>query len=337
MTTTQDKAPRLADRLAAMNDIDFDDVYGKSADMILDQAAEITALRGHANRVRDGWDKAESEITRLAGQVAVLRDALEKERLHAAASDLLADERLQALLEARANVDLSQWENARFGYFNATNEFVEFKGDDNELPNDSSPRWVGGKHDLQLLRAALAATQPVAPTEQAVVHQHGFAASNQTLRTINNSLDKQLEEVMQERDERDDVLASIAHLIDREFTSAYGFADLVSELDERLAAPPQPQPDAVDAARYRWLRDMRPCSFTLGYNDDHTSNYMTASEWIDNNSDWFSDCPADEIQKMRDANTIWTLQVYPNTPVGFNVWSAASLDAAIDAAMKGQP
>lgn len=52
--------------------------------------------------------------------------------------------------------DLSQWEKARFGYFDQAGRFVEFSGEDNELPNDSSPRWVGGRHDMQLLRAALA-------------------------------------------------------------------------------------------------------------------------------------------------------------------------------------
>ena len=63
----------------------------------------------------------------------------------------------------RARIDLSQWEKARFGYFDQAGRFVEFSGEDSELPNDSSPRWVGGLHDMQLLRAALA-TQQEAPT-----------------------------------------------------------------------------------------------------------------------------------------------------------------------------
>jgi hypothetical protein len=61
-------------------------------------------------------------------------------------------------------LDLSQWEMARFGYFDHHGTFVEFTGEDTELPNDSSPRWVGGPHDMQLLRAAIAPAEPtVAP------------------------------------------------------------------------------------------------------------------------------------------------------------------------------
>ena len=64
---------------------------------------------------------------------------------------------------AGERIDLSQWEKARFGYFDQAGRFVEFSGEDNELPNDSSPRWVGGLHDMQLLRAALATQQEAQP------------------------------------------------------------------------------------------------------------------------------------------------------------------------------
>ena len=42
-----------------------------------------------------------------------------------------------------------------------------------------------------------------------------------------------------------------------------------------------------------------------------------------------------EVERMKATNTIWTVQIYPNTPVGFNIWHAATLDAAIDAARQG--
>jgi hypothetical protein len=64
---------------------------------------------------------------------------------------------------------------------------------------------------------------------------------------------------------------------------------------------------------------------------------MTASEWIDDNADWYVDDNPEEVQRMRDTNTIWRLQVYPNTPVGFNVWNGSTLDSAIDAAMRDAP
>jgi hypothetical protein len=92
--------------------------------------------------------------------------------------------------------------------------------------------------------------------------------------------------------------------------------------------------DEADLARYRWLRDLKCNSLTLSRDDDHACNYMTASEWIDRGPETFADVDPAELQRMRDANTIWRLQVYPHTPVGFNVWHGATAEAAIDAAMR---
>ncbi|WP_223306433.1 hypothetical protein [Achromobacter insolitus] len=60
---------------------------------------------------------------------------------------------------------------------------------------------------------AALASAPVAGEAQQVIHQHGFAADNQRLRAINESLDKQLEEVMTERDEYHDVADKLANAI----------------------------------------------------------------------------------------------------------------------------
>lgn len=87
-----------------------------------------------------------------------------------------------------------------------------------------------------------------------------------------------------------------------------------------------------DAKRYRWLRDHK-CNSLLLSRDDHASNYVSASEWIDQTRDWYDEVPAEELQRMRDENTIWALQIYPDTPIGFCWWHGASLDAAIDAAI----
>ncbi|WP_343499695.1 hypothetical protein [Achromobacter denitrificans] len=57
------------------------------------------------------------------------------------------------------------------------------------------------------------ASAPVSGEAQPVIHQHGFAADNQRLRAINESLDKQLEEVMTERDEYHDVADKLAEAI----------------------------------------------------------------------------------------------------------------------------
>jgi hypothetical protein len=103
-------------------------------------------------------------------------------------------------------------------------------------------------------------------------------------------------------------------------------------LRAQLAA--QRERDGRDAERYRWLRDATPCSLTLSRNDGHAINYMTATQWIEQFADDFADDDPAEVERMKATNTIWTLQVYPNTPVGFYRWNGATLDAAIDAALK---
>lgn len=92
-----------------------------------------------------------------------------------------------------------------------------------------------------------------------------------------------------------------------------------------------------DAARYRWLRDAKPCQLLL-YLNDHASNYQTAAEWIEDGMDNedITDTPPAELERMKEAGTVWWLQIYPNTPIGFNVWYRSSLDAVIDAAMAEQ-
>lgn len=88
-----------------------------------------------------------------------------------------------------------------------------------------------------------------------------------------------------------------------------------------------------DADRYRWFRDQKPNSLNLGRNSDHSSNYMQASEWIEQNPEWFDGTPEVDMAKMAETNTIWQLQIYPNTPVGFYVYCRSSLDDLIDAVM----
>lgn len=88
-----------------------------------------------------------------------------------------------------------------------------------------------------------------------------------------------------------------------------------------------------DVDRYRWLRDQKPNSLNLGRNSDHSSNYMRASEWIEQNPEWFDGTPEVDMERMASTDTIWQLQIYPHTPVGFNVLCRATLDDLIDSAM----
>ena len=62
--------------------------------------------------------------------------------------------------------------------------------------------------------------------------------------------------------------------------------------------------------------------------DPHTTGYETVEEYLltewGNHLNWISD---GEKQRAIETGHIWTLQWYPNTPVGFYVVAAASLSA----------
>lgn len=66
-------------------------------------------------------------------------------------------------------------------------------------------------------------------------------------------------------------------------------------------------------------------SLTLSFNDETATNYMTVADFIDDErfqTDWVS-----EAEKARavETNSIWTLQWYPDTPIGSYSVSASSL------------
>jgi hypothetical protein len=86
--------------------------------------------------------------------------------------------------------------------------------------------------------------------------------------------------------------------------------------------------------RLKWLANLKANAIYLT-RDEHTSNYVSAKEWIEEClPENFKNEPAEAIQKMKDTNTIWCLQIYPSTPVGFNWWHRATLEEVIDAAME---
>ena len=118
---------------------------------------------------------------------------------------------------------------------------------------------------------------------------------------------------------------------------SYGHGDYVRYDDHaRIIATLAAENAALvaDAERYRWLRDFAGNQLYLTRNADHACNYVTAKDWIENCApECYVDCDEVELQRMKDADTIWTVQVYPNTPIGFNWYHAATLDAAIDAAL----
>ena len=86
--------------------------------------------------------------------------------------------------------------------------------------------------------------------------------------------------------------------------------------------------------RYQWLREQKFNQLILSHNEDASANYVSVKEWIEEFAPkQLEHCDPLDIQKMKDENSIWQLQIYPHTPVGFYVFYAASLDSVIDAAM----
>lgn len=86
---------------------------------------------------------------------------------------------------------------------------------------------------------------------------------------------------------------------------------------------------------FAFLRDMKCNSYALTYND-HKSCYVSAKEEMERDAHLYSNVSAEERQRMIDSDTIWCLQVYPNTPVAFNVYYGSTLEACLNSAMADQ-
>jgi hypothetical protein len=83
---------------------------------------------------------------------------------------------------------------------------------------------------------------------------------------------------------------------------------------------------------YEWLAMLKANSWSVEVNEN-ACNYCTAKQWIEEYSpDLFTDVPADLIEAMKATNTIVRLQIYPNTPVGFNWWCGPTLDSVVNQA-----
>jgi hypothetical protein len=71
--------------------------------------------------------------------------------------------------------------------------------------------------------------------------------------------------------------------------------------------------------------------------NDHTVNYQDARTWWETASDdergladWASD---EEREKALLLNSVWLIQWYPQTPIGFNAVWASSFEAAAKVAL----
>ncbi len=66
----------------------------------------------------------------------------------------------------------------------------------------------------------------------------------------------------------------------------------------------------------------------------HATSYQTVKEWLAEYPGEFED--ADRAQ-MVETGEVWTIQWYPNTPVGFEIVAAASLERALELANASDP
>ena len=68
------------------------------------------------------------------------------------------------------------------------------------------------------------------------------------------------------------------------------------------------------------------CELSLTHNE-HRSNYETIEEWEAHlGPDWISD---DERARAIHLDNLWVLQWYPETPVGFCLLAASSLESLL--------
>lgn len=69
--------------------------------------------------------------------------------------------------------------------------------------------------------------------------------------------------------------------------------------------------------------------------NEHKSYYQTVQQRIDDGDHGMTDdcwVSPEQRQKAIDTNECWTLQWYPDTPVGFCILSAADIDVLLAAA-----
>ena len=86
------------------------------------------------------------------------------------------------------------------------------------------------------------------------------------------------------------------------------------------------------------LLDGPYAGLTISFNDEHACNYNVAADWDDYRADnedsridWVSE---EERRKAVATNSVWIIQWYPSTPVGFYAVGASTLEAAIAHVLK---
>lgn len=74
-------------------------------------------------------------------------------------------------------------------------------------------------------------------------------------------------------------------------------------------------------------------SMTLTHND-HKSYYESPENWIEEHADWCDWENTEAKQRAIDTDSIWTIQWYPDTPIGFICVAAPTLEEALHLAIE---
>lgn len=69
----------------------------------------------------------------------------------------------------------------------------------------------------------------------------------------------------------------------------------------------------------------------------HLGYLQSVEQWDEEQEKWADWVSPDERAKAIATNEIWTLQWYPETPIGFHALAASSLAALMAAALKDSP
>lgn len=92
--------------------------------------------------------------------------------------------------------------------------------------------------------------------------------------------------------------------------------------------------DALKNAGYEIIKFPAHASLHLMHNE-HKSYYQTVEQSIGNGDHGYKNSWVSEEQKQKAiaTNECWSVQWYPDTPVGFCILSGADLSAVLDAAL----
>lgn len=91
-----------------------------------------------------------------------------------------------------------------------------------------------------------------------------------------------------------------------------------------------------------WLLNGKFSSLSVSFNEMHAGDYLSAQEYHDQTGtygptsdesliDWVSE---EERLNALKHNSVWIIQWYPDTPVGFHMVGASTFEAALDHAFE---